>query len=585
MGVHYLNSELGVLTYFNDTTLYNYITSFLSSTGTSKFLVSASTITTDGDDFLEHFNTSDIYLSVTNRGDTLSTDLINLFNNFFPNTTYKVSSADQTYSIYNNSNMFIKTKTESYFNPFFDGTDEYESSGGGDPNRGFIIGGVSVNSLSNIADELYVSFLVFNDDYTQVHNIKLQGRYMSQGTTYYDRFISISRHIIAYSSGSPGGTDAFMEIFKNANPDPTPPTPDTDPYSGGGYSGSGGGQGGGSTGSGGNYDDTSDDIPIPNPPTSISTGTGLFTAYNPSASQLAAFANAIWNKDPSTFDDWWRFFFGGDAFNAIIGLSMIPVAPVTDGNKEIYLGKWGMGVSAPRISNQYKQVDFGSLSLSEFWGNAIDYSPYTRVQLALPYIGIVDVDTDDVIGSTMHLKYNIDVLSGACTAMLECSKFELNSVIYEWTGSVSAILPVTGSSFSALTTGLISTAVATAGTAAGVNAALTGGASVPVAGIAALAGSAMSTFGSNKGKIQRSGNFSGNTGALGIQTPYFIISRPVQSIPSTQQATKGYPSNISAHLGDLTGYTELSEVHLHNVPGTKDEVLEIEELLKKGVIF
>ena len=358
-------------------------------------------------------------------------------------------------------------------------------------------------------------------------------------------------------------------------PQPEPPGPSSDPYSGGGYSAGGGG--------GGDYDTSSDPIPIPGVPNDIASSTGIFTAYNPTPSQLASLASAIWNKDPDTFDDWWRYFFGGDAFNAIIGLSMIPVAPTVGSSKEIYLGKWATGVSAPKITNQYKQVNFGSVTLSEFWGNAIDYSPYTRIQLALPYIGIVDVDTDDVIASVNTLSYNIDVYSGACTAMLHCVKGNLSSVIYEWNGSVLAMLPITGASFNALGSSVL--AMVGSSVAAAVTA-LTGGtaAAIGAAGMA-MAGSAASTFGSQKGKIQKSGSISGNAGALGIQTPYFIISRPVQSIPSTQQITKGYPANISAHLGDLIGYTELEEVHLHNIPGTKDEVLEIEALLKKGVIF
>ena len=364
------------------------------------------------------------------------------------------------------------------------------------------------------------------------------------------------------------------DIYTPPEPGPEPPTPSSDPYSGGGYSAGGGG--------GGNYDTSSDPIPIPSPPADIASGTGLFTAYNPSASELASLSQAMWNKDPSTFSDWWRFFFGGDAFSAIIGLSMIPVEPITGSPpKEIYLGNWGTGVSALKITNQYKQVNFGSVTLSEFWGNAIDYSPYTRVQLALPYIGIVDVDTDDVIASVNTLTYNIDVYTGACTAMLHCVKGNLSSVIYEWTGNVSAVLPITGSSFSALTSGLIATAISSAGVAT----AMSGGTALPAMAGLGLAGSAISTFGSNKGKIQRSGNFSGNSGALGIQTPYFIISRPVQSVPSTQQATKGYPANISAHLGDLIGYTEITEINLEGINATEDELIEIKELLKKGVIF
>lgn len=374
----------------------------------------------------------------------------------------------------------------------------------------------------------------------------------------------------------------------DVNPDPPPP-PSTDPYNGGGYSGSGGGPGaGGQSGTGGNYDTSSDAIPVPSLPSSISTGSGLFTAYNPSASQLANFASKLWNKDPTTIDDWFRMLFGGDAFNAIIGLTLIPVSPSTGSSKNILLGNWDTGASAPVITSQYAEVNFGSLTLSEFWGNSIDYSPYTRVQLALPYIGIVDVDTDDVIGSVNTLVYHIDVFSGAICAMLHCVKGNLSSVIYQWSGSCGVTLPITGQSFNAVIGAIMGVGAAALGgiaMASGPVGAAIGTAGSLAVGTGAVTGAAANMFGTMKGKVQKSGSFNASSGALGIMTPYFIITRPVQSIPSTQQATKGYPSNISAHLGDLSGYTEVTEVHLHNIPGTKDEVLEIESLLKKGVIF
>lgn len=593
MGVHYLNTELGLITYFNDTALYDFITSFA---GTSrKYLVYASTTTTDGDTFLNNIDPSDIYLAVTTRGETVSPDLINLFNSFFPNTTYREATANEIYPIYNNSNMFVKTKTEPYFNPFFDGTNEYQSTAGTDPNNGFIIGGIVINSTSNIADRLYVSFLVFNDDYTKVYNVQLASLYYSSGSVARDRYIQITRHPIAYSDGTGGGDLAFMELFKNANPDPTPPSPDTDPYGPGaggpGYSGAGGGPGGaggtGETGTGGLHDDTSDPIPTPNLPSSIVTGSGLFTAYNPSASQLANFANELWNADISSIGDLFRLLFGGDAFNAIIGLHLLPVQPDTSGTPNIMLGNWDSGAPAPKIVNQYKQVSFGSLMLPEYWGNSIDYSPYTRIQLALPYIGIVDVDTDDVLGSNNTLTYNIDVLSGAICATLHCVKGNLNSVIYQWSGSCAVSLPITGASFNAVLGAVAGIGAAAAGTfalASGPVGAAIGAVGSTLAGTGMLAGAAANTFGSMKGKVQKSGAFGANSGALGIMTPYFIITRPVQSVPETWQADKGYPSNISAQLGTLTGYTEVSEINLE-CSGTEAEKKEIIDLLKKGVLF
>lgn len=381
------------------------------------------------------------------------------------------------------------------------------------------------------------------------------------------------------------GYDTWVTLSSTTEhyvPEPVPPTPEpsTDPYSPGGYSNSGGGNG--------DYDTTSDPIPIPGLPANIATGTGLFTAYNPDASQLATFAQKLWNKDPTTIDDWFRMLFGGDAFNSIIGLMMIPVQPSVGNSKNILLGNWDTQASAPVITSQYVDVNFGSLTLNEFWGNSIDYSPYTKVQLALPYIGIVDVDTDDVIGSVNTLSYHIDVFSGALCAMLHCVKGNLSSVIYQWSGSCGVSLPITGASFNAILGAIMGVGAAVGGAtalASGPIGAALGTAGSLAVGSGIVSGAAANMFGTMKGKVQKSGGFGASSGALGIMTPYFIITRPVSSIPSTQQITKGYPANISVHIGDLLGYTEFEEVHLHDIPGTKDEVLEIESLLKKGVIF
>ena len=370
-------------------------------------------------------------------------------------------------------------------------------------------------------------------------------------------------------------------------PDPYDPNGDGSGYNQGGPAANGGSGGGpagtggtGTTGTGGLHDDTSDAIPTPTTPSDVVVSSGIFTAYNPSASQLATFASALWNMQPTDINDVLRFLFGGDAFNAIIGMHLLPVAPSISGSQSIKLGNWDTGVSAPKISSQYAQVSFGSVLLPEYWGNCIDYAPYTRVQLALPYIGMVDVDTDDVLGSTNTLTYNIDVLSGALCAMLHCVKGNLTSVIYQWSGSCAVDLPITGANKNAIIGAIGASGVVTSMAFSAAGGGLLGG----LAASAALAGSAASAYGTAKGKVQKNGNFGSHAGALGIMTPYFIVSRPVQSVPETWKDDKGYPANISVQLGTVLGYTEVSEINLE-CSGTEAEKKEIVDLLKKGVLF
>ena len=44
-------------------------------------------------------------------------------------------------------------------------------------------------------------------------------------------------------------------------------------------------------------------------------------------------------------------------------------------------------------------------------------------------------------------------------------------------------------------------------------------------------------------------------------------------------------NNISVDVGDFEGYLEVMDVRLNNIPATIDEINEIYELLKGGIII
>ena len=104
--------------------------------------------------------------------------------------------------------------------------------------------------------------------------------------------------------------------------------------------------------------------------------------------------------------------------------------------------------------------------------------------------------------------------------------------------------------------------------------------------VGGAATSAISTATSKQSDIERSGAITSNTGELGEFTPYIVIHRPVQSMPADFKTIKGYQSNITATLSQLTGYTEVDYIHLDGISGATDsELNEIERLLKDGVII
>ena len=319
-------------------------------------------------------------------------------------------------------------------------------------------------------------------------------------------------------------------------------------------------------GGGGSFDKTSDDIDFPNPPTLSAVSAGFITLFSPTTSQLNDLASYMWS---SAFDlDTFKKLFA-DPMDAIIGVSIVPVPVPVSGSQNVKIGFVDTGVSMNVATTQYVTVDCGTLTPAEYWGSALDYSPYTKFSIHLPYIGTRELNTDDIMGKTLQVKYNIDILSGACTAMIKCG----GSILYEFSGACATAIPVTGQNWTQLVTSCIQLA------GAGIAVAASGGSAAGLLPSTANAVMAM------KPNIQRTGAVSGSAGMLGVQQPYLIWELPRQSLAQNYNTFVGYPSNITALLSTLSGFTQIESVHIENIPATQNELTEIETLLKEGVII
>lgn len=333
-----------------------------------------------------------------------------------------------------------------------------------------------------------------------------------------------------------------------------------DPYEQGGESATGGGTG--------NFDGTGDSIDFPGLPTLSSADTGFITLFNPTIGQLQSLANYMWS---GLFDiDTFRKIFA-DPMNCILGLSIVPVSVPNGGTSAVKVGNISTNVFMTKASSQYVTVDCGSLNVNEYWGAYLDYDPYTKAELYLPYCGTHPLSVDDIMGKSVHVKYNIDILSGACCAMVKCG----GSVLYSFIGQCSSSIPITGNDWTNVINGVISAAVAVGSMVA------TGGASAPLA-VPSLASTAVNGM---KPTVEKSGAMGGTGGMLAVQTPYLILTRPRQALPARQNAFTGYPSFVTANMGSLSGYTEIESVHLEGISATETELNEIENILKSGVIF
>lgn len=330
------------------------------------------------------------------------------------------------------------------------------------------------------------------------------------------------------------------------------------------------GGGGGGTFGGGNtiFGGNSDSIDVPPLPTASASSAGFITLFNPSLAQLNNLANYMWS-DLFSLDTFKKIF--ADPMDCILGLSIVPVKPASAGTSTVKIGNISTDVSMNKTSSQYVAVDCGTIDVKEYWGAYLDYAPYTQCEIYLPYVGTKQISVDDIMNKAVHVVYHVDILSGACNAYVKCG----DSVLYTFVGQCSSSIPISGNDWTNVLNGAISVA-GKIGLAMA-----TGGATALMSGI----GAASSIISSSKPTVERSGAMSSTGGLLGIQKPYLILTRPKQALPENQNKYTGYPSFITMALSDCTGYTEIDSVHLENMSCTDEEALEIENILKSGVIF
>ena len=384
--------------------------------------------------------------------------------------------------------------------------------------------------------------------------------------------VNNSGNSFTLATGSTVGSTVYADAvtFWNGVEEYVPPgpgpEPKEDPYDPGGESGEEGGEG--------DFDNTSDEIEIPDLPTASTViNTGFITLYDANIYDLNDLASYLWSANGLDLETFKKIF--ADPISAILGLSIFPCSPeITTQDVNVILGNIDTGVGMRKVTNQYRRYDMGTLNLNEYWGGYLDYSPYTSVEIYLPYIGTRTLNADDVMGKALHLVYNIDFLSGSCCAILEVG----GTVLYQFMGQCSCPVPVTGRDMTNLVNGVMSVVGAGVGTlvATGGNAALAGASAI---------GSLASHVTSSKPKIEKSGAMGGMGGMLGVRKPYLVVTRPRQALPASQNTYTGYPSYMTCMLGDLIGFTVMETVHLQDMSATDEEKAEIDRLLKTGVVL
>lgn len=317
-----------------------------------------------------------------------------------------------------------------------------------------------------------------------------------------------------------------------------------------------------------------DDINYPDLPSISGVSLGLVTLYKPTPQELVSFANWLYNTpfDDTIIDTLKKL--NTDIFSYIIALNLLPISTTAVDASTFKMGPVDSEIATSKVLTQYITTPEYTKSIDEYYGGFQDYSPSTKVMLYIPFVGFKELSVDDVMAGTIGIKFNIDLLTGDIVAFVRLYGKYTNAVIYEYNGNCASQIPLNGRDYSAIVSGAIQGAVQTA------QSAITGN----IGGAVGQAVNTITDIATSKPRVVRSGSITGNAGFLSTYVPYLIFARPAASHPQNYEKYKGRPSNITATLSTLTGYTEIDECISDGFGNaTDEEVNEIKRLLKEGV--
>ena len=217
--------------------------------------------------------------------------------------------------------------------------------------------------------------------------------------------------------------------------------------------------------------------------------------------------------------------------------------------------------------NESIVINVGSITLPRKYNNFLDFEPYTKVQIYLPFYGCAMLDSSLVIGRTITIKYIIDVI----TATAKIKIIHDNKTLYEFKTTCGSDLPITSSNRASVEMGYLSSGIGMGVSIASGNV---------IGGLASGLSMAQSQYHSST-----SGNVSGVLNFHDSRMITVLVDRPVYTELKNFNKTHGRVCNLSKTLRDLRGFTKCAENVQIPFNCLDEERTMIIEQLVNGVII
>lgn len=298
---------------------------------------------------------------------------------------------------------------------------------------------------------------------------------------------------------------------------------------------------------------------------------------------LAAFSDFMGTAYAGTgslsFADLWQAYKNSmhDPLSGILGALILPIDPPSTGINYVRLSGQSFAVSGNcgYVTKRFGETGDAVVNVVPYYNTFLDYEPFTKITLYLPFVGSVGLNTNECMGGSISVRYWIDYCTGNCVAYVTLTDRAGRPSYYQYSGNCAAFIPVSGhdAGISSIISGagavITGTVQSMSGNPAGISSVIGGGLQIA----------------EPKTTQKHVGGFSGGSGCVGCLYPFAVINRPSAATAQGYTGLMGAPSAMSGTVQQYHGYTEFLQVFLDGLDAPQHIKDDIIAKLKGGVII
>jgi hypothetical protein len=252
-----------------------------------------------------------------------------------------------------------------------------------------------------------------------------------------------------------------------------------------------------------------------------------------------------------------------------------------------------------KIPNNLKtRFELGTFEFKERFGNFLDYAPFTKITLYLPFVGFREIGVNDVMRRQIKIVYDIDYTDGSAKVIVLVSNeydggYTNYTPFYLYDAQIGQAIPLHVSDKQAKTQqalkNVVNAAVSIPANAVS-GAVMGGGAGAALGALQGVGNLASSAVQSGADLLMNIPNYraggtisSQEAYAINNLLPFVIVEFPDTNIPAGLKDVNGFTTNIFTKLKNMKGITVCQNVKIDGVVATDSEKDEIKQLLESGV--